>query len=196
MIESCALDSTRPFWRATEYDLESFAIPRWHAIMRAARRPGMLGVVRCGTRPSLRQGCVFAPLLFSLFFAAVINVASTRFKADKGIMDALVHLRNKRGLNLKIRMLRVEVLDTMLYDCVTWSPRVCHYHTLRRAHHRFLTRCIGWRKRNRADHPIFYLDTPTKMGSERSRRLYAGGGSCLRYLWRAWREWIQNRRSA
>ena len=45
----------------------------------------------------LRQRCVLAPLLFNIFFAAVINVASTRFKADKGIMDALVHLRKKRG---------------------------------------------------------------------------------------------------
>ena len=45
----------------------------------------------------LRQRCVLAPLLFNIFFAAVINVASTPFKADKGIMDALVHLRKKRG---------------------------------------------------------------------------------------------------
>ena len=45
----------------------------------------------------LRQACVLAPLLFNIFFAAAINVASTRFKADKGIMDALVHLRKKRG---------------------------------------------------------------------------------------------------
>ena len=30
-------------------------------------------------------------------FAAVINVAFTRFKADKGITGALVHLRKKRG---------------------------------------------------------------------------------------------------
>ena len=203
--------------------------------------------------------------VFNIFFAAVINVASTRFKADEGIMNALVHLRKKRGaggrgeatagesvlvtplwgmlyaddagvvsrlpeqlrkmmevivvvcaafgltvseakteimclrakgmpestatfsveaagqvykqtnefvylggnvnhnadlsievdrrirnawcsfrkytlelydrpsapLELKIRMLRAEVLETMLYGCVTWSPRVCNYDTLR-----------------------------------------------------------------
>ena len=45
----------------------------------------------------LRQGCVLAPLLSNIFFAAVINLAATRFKADKGIMDALVHPRKKRG---------------------------------------------------------------------------------------------------
>ena len=43
------------------------------------------------------KGCVLAPLLFNIF-AVVINVASTRFKADKGIIDALVHLRKKRGV--------------------------------------------------------------------------------------------------
>ena len=217
----------------------------------------------------LRQGCVLAPLLFSILITAVINVASTRFKADKGIMDALEHLRKKRGaggreeatagesvlatplwgmlyaddagvvsqspeqlrkmmgvivvvcevfgptvseakseimclrakgmpestatfsvdatgqvnnqthefvdlrknvnhnsdlfievdrrirnawcgfrkytlelydrpsapLELKIRLLIAEVLETMLYGCVTWTPRACHYDTLRRAYH-------------------------------------------------------------
>ena len=78
-------------------------------------------------------------------------------------------------------MLRAEVLETTLYGCVTWSPRACHYDTLRGAHHRFLTRCIGWRKHNRADHPISYLDTLGKTGSEsieatlrRRRILFAG----------------------
>ena len=78
-------------------------------------------------------------------------------------------------------MLRAEILKTMLYGCVTWSPRACHYDTLRRAHHRFLTRCNGWRKHNRADHPIFYLDTLIKTESEnieatlrRRRNLFVG----------------------
>ena len=44
----------------------------------------------------LRQGCVLAPLLLNIF-KVVINVASTCFKADKGIMNALVHLRKKGG---------------------------------------------------------------------------------------------------
>ena len=69
----------------------------------------------------------------------------------------------------------------MLYGCDTRSPRACHYDTLRRAHHRFLTRCIGWRKHNRADHRISYLDTLIKTGSEsiettlRRRRILFGG---------------------
>ena len=79
------------------------------------------------------------------------------------------------------RMLRAEVLETMLYGCVTWSPRACHYNTLRRTHHRFLTRRIRWRKHKRADHPISYLDTLIKTGNEsieatlrRRRILFAG----------------------
>ena len=59
--------------------------------------------------------------------------------------------RPSAPLELKVRMLRVKVLETMLYGCVTWSPRACHYDT-RRAHHRFLTRCISWRMHNRANH--------------------------------------------
>ena len=35
--------------------------------------------------------------------------------------------RPSAPLELIIRMLRAEVLETMLYGCVTWSPRACHY---------------------------------------------------------------------
>ena len=89
--------------------------------------------------------------------------------------------RPSAPLELKIRMLRAEVLETMLYGCVTRSPRACPYDTLRRAYHRLLTRCIGWRKHNRADHPISYVNTLIKTGREsieailrRRRILFAG----------------------
>ena len=82
--------------------------------------------------------------------------------------------RRSAPLELKLRMLRAEVLETMLYGCVPWSPRACHYDTLCRAHHRFLTRCVGWRKHERAT-------TLIKTGSEsieatlrRRLILYAG----------------------
>ena len=86
--------------------LARFGVPK---IMISAIRQfhdGMRACVRLDDRvcsrwfaveQGLRQGCVLATLLFNIFFAAVINLASTRFKADKGIMDALVHLGKKRG---------------------------------------------------------------------------------------------------
>ena len=78
-------------------------------------------------------------------------------------------------------MLRAEVLETMWYGCVTWSPCLWHYDTLRRAHPSFLTRYIGWQKNNPTDHPISYLGILMEMGSESieviflsSRILFAG----------------------
>ena len=38
----------------------------------------------------LRQGCVLAPLLFDIFFAAVLRVAEKRLTADAVIMDSMV----------------------------------------------------------------------------------------------------------
>ena len=40
---------------------------------------------------------MLASVLFNTFCAAVINVTYSRFKADKDIMETLVHLRKKRG---------------------------------------------------------------------------------------------------
>ena len=48
------------------------------------------------------------------------------------------------------------------------AVRLCHVEPARvpLGHdHSFLTRCIGWRKNNRGDHPISYLDTLIKTGS-------------------------------
>ena len=95
--------------------------------------------------------------------------------------------RPSAPLELKIRMLRVDLLGTMLYGCVTWSPRACHYDTLHRVHHRFLTRCIGWRKYITPTTRFPIWTRLSRREVRASRRLNAGDGSCQRDLWRAWR---------
>ena len=82
--------------------LDDRVCPRWFAV-----------------EQGLRQGCVLAPLLFNIFFAAVINVASTHFNADKGIMDALVHLRKKRGAGGS-NCRRVSPRDAALGHALRW----------------------------------------------------------------------------
>ena len=64
-------------------------------------------------------------------------------------------------------MLKAEVIETMLYGCVTWGPTVAHLAMLRKAHHRLLLRCIGWnRKRRDGYHMLSYADALAKAGCE------------------------------
>ena len=41
----------------------------------------------------LRQGCVLFPLLFNIFFAAVLNVVLQRFSEEPANLAELVHLK-------------------------------------------------------------------------------------------------------
>ena len=85
----------------------------WQVLTRIGVPPQMIAVIRQfhdGTgacvRPDddvcsdwfeveqgLRQGCVLSPLLFNIFYAAVLNVVLQRFSEEPAILADLVHLK-------------------------------------------------------------------------------------------------------
>ena len=67
------------------------------------------------------------------------------------------YYRPSAPLELKIQMLRAEVLETMLCGCVTWSSRACHYDTLRRAYHNSWLAASSVGERTIAPTPPFYI---------------------------------------
>ena len=59
---------------------------------------------------------------------------------------------------LKVRLLKAEVVETLLYRCMTWSLKKPIYDRLRRVHRSMLLQCLGWQKRKRDDHTLSYAD--------------------------------------
>ena len=57
---------------------------------------------------------------------------------------------------LKSRMLKADVMETLLYGCETWTLGTEHFAELRTAHHRFLLRIFGFQRRQRTDHIMSY----------------------------------------
>ena len=64
---------------------------------------------------------------------------------------------------LKVCMLKAEVVETLLYGCVTWTLGKEHFAELRTAHHRFLLRIIGFQRRQRKDHLMPYANAMKKV---------------------------------
>ena len=82
---------------------------------------------------------------------------------------------------LKVRMIKAEVMETLLYGCVTWTLRQDHFAGLRTAHHNLLLRIIGFQRRQRTDHLMSYAKALKKAQCEsvettiRKRRLLFAG---------------------
>ena len=69
-------------------------------------------------------------------------------------------------LRLNVRLLKAEVVETLLYGCMMWSPKKPDYDRLRRVHHSMLLRCLEWWKRNRDDHILSYADALARTASD------------------------------
>ena len=81
---------------------------------------------------------------------------------------------------LKVRMLKAEVMVTLLYGCVTWTLGQEHFAELRTAHHNLL-QIIGFQRRRRTDQLMSYAKAPKKAQCEsvettipKRRLLFAG----------------------
>ena len=78
---------------------------------------------------------------------------------------------------LKLRMLKAEVMETLLYGCVTWTLCKKHFAEPRTAHHRFLLRIIGFQRRHHTDDLMSYAKVQCESVETtiRKRRLLFAG---------------------
>ena len=87
----------------------------------------MLGVVRGGT--GAPSGMRTSPLLFNLFFAAILLVALEKFSKDAGLLADLIHLQeqpSKIGPETALKHVRRAILGMLYADdacIVSRSPR-------------------------------------------------------------------------
>ena len=77
----------------------------------------------------LPQGCVLSPLLFNVFFAAILLVALERFSKGAGILADLIHLQeqsSKVGPETALECVRRAIWGVLYADdacIVSRSPR-------------------------------------------------------------------------
>ena len=67
---------------------------------------------------------------------------------------------------IKVRLLKAEAMETLLYGCATWTLGKEHVAELRTAHHRFLLRIIGFQSRQRTEHLMSYAKALKKAKCE------------------------------
>ena len=89
--------------------------------------------------------------------------------------------RPRAPWRLKVRLLRAEAMEALLYGCMTWAPRHEHYRLLRRTHHRLFLRVIGYRRERGTYRQLSYAQALKKTGCQsveatiRQRRLLFAG---------------------
>ena len=89
--------------------------------------------------------------------------------------------RPRAPWRLKVRLLRAEAMEALLYGCMKCPPRRDHYRLLRRAHRRLLLRVIGYRREHGTYRQLSYAQALNKTECQsvevtiRQRRLLFAG---------------------
>ena len=89
------------------------------------------------------------------------------------------------SFTLKMRVLKSEVMGTLLYGCVTWTLGVEHFAVVHSAHHKLLLRITTFHRRQRTDHRITHDKALKKAQCESvettvSKRRFLFGGAVQR----------------
>ena len=74
--------------------------------------------------------------------------------------------RPRAPWRLKVRLLRAEAMEALLYGCISCPPRRDHYRLLRRTHFRLLLRVIGYRRERGTYRQLSYAQVLKKTGCQ------------------------------
>ena len=81
----------------------------------------------------------------------------------------------------KVRLLRAEAMEALLYGCMTWAPRRDHCRLLRRTHHRLLLRVTA---ASAAPTDSFRTLRPSRrLGAKAWKLPFDNGDFCSREPW-------------
>ena len=83
------------------------------------------------------------------------------------------------SLELKVKLLRSEVIGALLYGCDTWTLLQEGYDFLRTLHRRLLRRYIGFRKKNRTGHTFRPCQPSRRLVASFIRRLRLLLAGCI-----------------
>ena len=71
-------------------------------------------------------------------------------------------------LSLKVRMLKAEVVEALLYGCATWTLRPEDYESLRTVQHKLLLCVVGFRRKDRVGYKTLYREV---LGKTKCKRI-------------------------
>ena len=91
--------------------------------------------------------------------------------------------RPRAPWRLKVRLLRPEAMEALLYGCMTWAPRRDHYRLLRRTHHHYSYELSGAAASAAPTDSFRTLRPSRRLGAKAWKLPIDNGDFCSREPW-------------